>query len=300
MTDEPQPMRSQEEIRELRERVQGQLWRLLAEPNVAPDDHRVVRFQTTIDALDWALGTHAIVRPESETDPDDDALEIFAADDLTDEFLAAWLTPRATGRIADEKPLGRLARLEALDWRIKAQLTIAFAAAVIIPFYIFRQSLYDLGEWGYLGAFLVNGLSNATIVLPAPGTIIIALMAEEFDPLLIGIAAGVGGALGGMTSYVAGAINTTSQPGRWSRYMRSVMQRAGIPVLFFFSAIPLLPGDVASIVAGNVRYPIKMYLFVTSLGNIIKMSLIAYVGIEGLNWLQEQAVDLVRNNPFTS
>ena len=293
-------MRTEEEIRELRDRVQSQLWSLLAEPKIATDDARLVRFQTTIDALDWALGSHAVVRPESETDPDDDTLGVFAADDLDDEFLADWLTPKAAGPILHEKPTGLLARLEALDWRIKAQLTLAFAAAVIVPFYIFRQSLYDLGEWGYLGAFLVNGLSNATIVLPAPGTIIIALMAEQFDPLLIGIAAGVGGTLGGMTSYVAGAINTTSEQGRWARPMRRVMQRAGVPVLFLFSAIPLLPGDVASIVAGNVRYPIKMYLFVTSLGNIVKMSVIAYVGIEGLNWLQEQALDLVRNNPFTS
>lgn len=300
MTDEPQPARSAEEIRELRERVQSQLWRLLTVPDVAPDDERVARFQATIDTLDWALGTHAIVRPETETDPDDDALAIFAADDLADEAPAGWLSPSAAEPVPDDKPMGRLAKLEALDWRIKAQLTIAFAAIIVVPFYIFRESMDNLGDWGYLGAFLVNGLSNATIVLPAPGTFIIALMAEQFDPLLIGIAAGVGGTLGGMTSYVAGAINTTEGEGRFARSMRWVMNRAGIPVLFFFSAIPLLPGDVASIVAGSVRYPIKMYLFVTGLGNVLKMSIIAYVGIEGLDWLQDQAMELIRNNPFTN
>jgi membrane protein YqaA with SNARE-associated domain len=293
-------MRSTEEIREVRERVQSQLWRLLTVPDVAPDDERVARFQATIDTLDWALGTHSIVRPETETDPGDDALAIFAADDLADESLASWLSPSAAEPVPEETPMERLAKLDALNWRIKAQLTILFAAIVVIPFYLFRESMNNLGEWGYLGAFLVNGLSNATIVLPAPGTFIIALMAEQFDPLLIGIAAGVGGTLGGMTSYVAGAINATPSKGRLSRSMRWVMHRAGIPVLFFFSAIPLLPSDVASIVAGSVRYPIKMYLFVTGLGNVIKMSIIAYVGIQGLNWLQGQALDLIRNNPFTS
>ncbi len=293
-------MRTDEEIRELRDRVQSQLWRLLNEPEVTPDDARVVRCQTTIDALDWALGSHALVRRESETDGDDDALRIFASGDLADGSLADLLAPEAAEPVLEERRPGLIARLDALDWRIKAQLTIAFAAIVIVPFYVFRESLNNLGEWGYLGAFVVNGLSNATIVLPAPGTVIIALMAEQFDPLLIGIAAGVGGTLGGMTSYLAGAINTTSEHGRLSRSMRWVMQRAGIPVLFFFSAIPLLPGDVASIVAGGVRYPIKKYLFVTGLGNIVKMSVIAYVGIEGLNWLQDQATDLVRNNPFTN
>jgi uncharacterized membrane protein YdjX (TVP38/TMEM64 family) len=80
--------------------------------------------------------------------------------------------------------------------------------------------------------------------------------------------------------------------------MRWIMLRAGIPVLFLFSAFPLLPGDVASIVAGGVRYPIVKYLIVTGLGNVVKMTFIALAGIEGLQWLQEQASDLLRNNPF--
>jgi hypothetical protein len=148
-------------------------------PDVAPDDERVAPFQATIDTLDWALSTHSIVRPETETDPDEDALAIFAADDLADESLASRLSPSAAEPVPEAKPMERLAKLDALDRRIKAQLTIAFAAIVVIPFYIFRESMNNLGEWGYLGAFLVNGLSNATIVLPALGTFIIALMAER-------------------------------------------------------------------------------------------------------------------------
>ena len=167
---EPDPTRTQEEIRQFRDRVQQQLWHILSEPDTAADDERVVRFQTTIDALDWALGSHVAESPEAETDTGD-ALTPSAADGPTDEGLADWLAPRPAEPAPDEKPTGVIARLDALDWRIKAQLTIAFAAAVIVPFYLLRESLYGLGDWGYAGAFLVNGLSNATIILPAPGTI---------------------------------------------------------------------------------------------------------------------------------
>jgi membrane protein YqaA with SNARE-associated domain len=275
-------LRKTNEIADLREQVDRELTRLIRRKTTDLDDPYVLRLQTTVATLDWTLGAH-----------DDPIFASVANVPLDDEYA---LTLKDASR--PEPPKGVIGKLEALDWRIKAQLTIAFAALIIVPFWIYRDYLYDLGEWGYLGAFLVNGLSNATIVLPAPGSIIIALMAEQFDPYLIGIAAGIGGAIGGMTSYFAGAINTTPSNGRIARFMRWTMARGGIPVLFVFSAFPLLPGDIASIVAGSVRYPILKYLIVTGLGNIVKMTFIALVGLEGLEWLQQYATEVLRDNPF--
>jgi membrane protein YqaA with SNARE-associated domain len=247
------------------------------------NDPQFIRLKSAMDTLDWTLGggDDPLAEPEFVRAPLETAVK---------QALVASTA---------DKPQGVVGRLEALDWRIKAQLTVAFAALVIIPFWIYRDKLYDMGEWGYAGAFVVNGLSNATIVLPAPGSIIIALMAERFNPLLIGVAAGIGGAIGGMTSYFAGAINTTPSDGRLARFMRWVMLKAGIPVLFVFSAFPLLPGDIASIVAGGVRYPMVKYLIVTAAGNVVKMAAIAYAGLEGLQWVQQQASELIRTNPFT-
>ncbi|MEE8471710.1 MAG: VTT domain-containing protein, partial [Dehalococcoidia bacterium] len=52
----------------------------------------------------------------------------------------------------------------------------------------------------------------------------------------------------------------------------------GGPVIFVGSLVPLLPGDVAGIVAGSVRYPFRRYLALSVLGSMIKMVSIAYLG----------------------
>ncbi len=178
-------------------------------------------------------------------------------------------------------------RADGIDWRYKAQLTIGFCIAIIVPIYVFRDSILEIGKWGYLGAFLINGLSNATIILPAPGGIVIAILAQEFNPLLIGIAAGVGGAIGGSTAYMAGAINTASaRKSRWFKIMDWLMQRYGGLIILAAATLPFLPGDVASLMAGGVRYPLRKYFLLNGIGGVIKMTAIAYAGAEALTWLE--------------
>ncbi len=185
-------------------------------------------------------------------------------------------------------PISRLInRAEAIDWRYKAQLTVGFCLAIIIPFYLFRDQIVGLGDWGYLGAFIINGLSSATIILPAPGGVVIAIMAQDFNPFLIGIAAGLGGAIGGSTAYFAGAINTGK--GRQSRLFRRferLMRRFGGGIIFTFALIPVLPGDLASLIAGSVRYPLRKYFLYNGVASVIKMTVIAYIGADALARLE--------------
>jgi hypothetical protein len=56
----------------------------------------------------------------------------------------------------------------------------------------------DIGVWGYVAAFVVTTLSSATVVMPSPGFAAVLLMAKDLNWLLLGISAGIGGALGEM------------------------------------------------------------------------------------------------------
>ncbi len=185
-------------------------------------------------------------------------------------------------------PLSRLIRrADRIDWRYKAQLTVGFCLAIIIPVYLLRDRILSLGDWGYLGAFIINGLSSATIILPAPGGIVIAIMAQDFNPLLIGVASGLGGALGGSTAYIAGAINTGSaRQSRWFLWIERLMRRFGGMIIFTFALIPILPGDLASLIAGGVRYPFRKYLLYNGAASMIKMTVIAYLGADALTRLE--------------
>jgi len=174
-----------------------------------------------------------------------------------------------------------------MDWRYKAQLTVAFGLAIIVATYLLRGQIMALGHWGYLGAFVVNAISNATIILPAPGGAIIAIMAEGFNPLLIGVAAGLGGALGGATAYLAGVINgRAARRRRWFPWFQRVMGRFGGLIIFSFALIPILPGDFASLIAGAVRYPFPRYLLFNGMAKIVEMTTVAYLGSEFLTRLE--------------
>lgn len=174
-----------------------------------------------------------------------------------------------------------------MDWRYKVQITVGFCLAMIALTYLLRERISDLGDWGYLGAFVINGISNATIILPAPGGAVIAIMAQDFNPVLIGIASGLGGTIGGSTAYFAGlATSSNVRRSKWFRRLEQMMRRFGGLIIFVFALIPFLPGDLASIVAGTVRYPFRKYLVYNSLGSMIKMTVIAYVGADLLTRLE--------------
>ncbi|HLD85636.1 MAG TPA: DedA family protein, partial [archaeon] len=50
--------------------------------------------------------------------------------------------------------------------------------------------------FGYLGVFLAMLIVNASVFLPLPGFVIIVAAAAFLNPLLVGVAAALGGAIG--------------------------------------------------------------------------------------------------------
>ena len=75
---------------------------------------------------------------------------------------------------------------------------------VTIALFVFRNEITKVGNYGYLGTFLLSLATNATIILPMPSILMILPLGAIFNPLYIGLAAGLGGALGEMTAYIAG------------------------------------------------------------------------------------------------
>ena len=101
------------------------------------------------------------------------------------------------------------------------------------------------------------------------------------------LATGLGGAIGGSTAYVAGLVSSRdARKSRWFRPLEWLMRRFGGLIIFVFATIPFLPGDLASIIAGAARYPFRKYLVYNSLGNMIKMTAIAYLGADLITRLE--------------
>ena len=157
-------------------------------------------------------------------------------------------------------------------------LMFVVVIAVMVALFIFQDKIARLQNWGYLGAFIISITANATVVLPMPGLIVLIPMGAAFNPLYIGLAAGVGGAIGEMTAYMAGY----SGRGIWNdnkMYLRAHawLKKWGILVVFMFAVTPL-PLDVMGLAAGNLRFPAWKYFIACVPGKIIKYIVLAYSG----------------------
>ena len=80
-----------------------------------------------------------------------------------------------------------------------------FIASVVFSFIIFRTEILrafflDLGNWGYLGAF-IGGFLFVLSFTATIGAIILLILAEKLSPLEISIIAGLGGAIGDFTIF---------------------------------------------------------------------------------------------------
>jgi uncharacterized membrane protein YdjX (TVP38/TMEM64 family) len=165
---------------------------------------------------------------------------------------------------------------------------LAILAVVGITVYVYgiRNRVEEFAELGYLGAFLVALIANATVILPAPGVAIIFAMGGLLNPLAVGLAAGAGGALGEVTGYLAGyggqaAVETTQT---YKRILPWV-QKHGAWMILVLSAIPNPFFDVAGIAAGIAKIPVWKFLLACWVGVTIKMLIFAFAGAYSIDWV---------------
>lgn len=162
-------------------------------------------------------------------------------------------------------------RLEGL-----AQIVIAIGIFVVVI--LLSSQISELKEWGYVGAFAIMLLSNATIVLPAPGWALIAAMAANsaFNPIILGIAAGLGSGIGEITGFLAGdgAASIIMKNKLQYRKFKNIIRKYDMAGIFALAIIPG-PFDIAGIVAGSVGIPITRFLVAVIAGRIIRFVLVA-------------------------
>ena len=174
--------------------------------------------------------------------------------------------------------------------RTRTLQALVFAAVIGLTVFIYSlgDNLLALQAFGLPGLFIITFLANATIVLPAPGLLVVAAFAGSgLSWVSVGLVAAVGATLGEMSGYLAGSSGRAIVPDRglYNR-LEGWMKRYGpltISVLAFIPS-PLL--DLAGVIAGALKMPWYHFLFWCFLGKVPKMLLVAYAGAYSIDWLQ--------------
>ncbi|NLT42895.1 MAG: VTT domain-containing protein [Anaerolineae bacterium] len=171
---------------------------------------------------------------------------------------------------------------------LRLAAVIIFTLAVSLLAIRFRHQIQGMKELGYPGIFLVSLLTSATVVLPAPGLAFTFAMGHVLNPLLVGLAAGLGETFGEMTGYIAGRAGRSAfgQDPRYER-LESITRRHGAWAVLVLSILPIGVFDVVGIAAGAMRMPVLRFAGATWLGKTIKTVAFALAGAHSLTWIME-------------
>ncbi|HYU20205.1 MAG TPA: VTT domain-containing protein [Chloroflexota bacterium] len=147
----------------------------------------------------------------------------------------------------------------------------------------FSERFEELASYAVLGypiLFLVQMVASATLFLPAPGAAVAMVAGTVWNPLWVGIVAGLGSATGELTGYGLGYFGRRAVPVDTSRSRRLAergFRRWGFLALFALALVPNPLFDALGILAGCLRYPLIRYWLATAAGKILKFGMLAYV-----------------------
>lgn len=179
-------------------------------------------------------------------------------------------------------------------------LGIAFTIIIVLAFIQRWQGIQRFEAYGYLGAFIISILGGATILAPIPmtpaifalGSVMKPAFAPALGPVFVGLAAGLGETIGGITIYMTGyssgsAVLTGRNARLQSAYARVMgwMERRGSLIIFVVSAVINPFFYPAAIAAGVLRFGLRRFILITWVGKSIKGISVAAAGYWGLGSL---------------
>ncbi len=151
--------------------------------------------------------------------------------------------------------------------------------AILVIYFRDPELINALQAYGYLGAFVISVILNATVLLPVSNMAIMASLGATLPvPLIVGIAGGIGAGIGEFTGYMLGRSGRELVAGN-TMYLRleTWVRRWGWVGVFILSVFPFV-FDVIGIVAGALRMPAWKFFAACSLGRVISYTVVAYLG----------------------
>lgn len=190
----------------------------------------------------------------------------------------------------DNRPTeGKRARLAG---RIVPLFTLLLVIVVTVGLFFYGRNIERVAElknYGYLGAFLISLIGNATVLLPGIVLPILSGLGIIFyqvtgliGPIAVGLVGGAGAAIGEIVGYMAGYSGRGIIENK-RLYLRMVdwVQRWGSVTIFVFTLVPLF-FDVVGLAAGALRFPLGKFVLICWLGRTLLY--VVFVVLAALGW----------------
>lgn len=179
-----------------------------------------------------------------------------------------------------------------------ALLSLLVILAIMLGAYFLQQQMETYLAWGLLGLLVGCFLANATVLLPAPGLLLVCQFSLAYGPLLAAMVGSIGTSLGEMVGFFAGFSGKELLPSKPGK-IAAALKKHPYRLVFIFSLIPLPVFDVVGLVSGALQIDWKRFYIACLLGKFIKMLGIGFAFcylisqypdiLNGLSWEQLRA-----------
>lgn len=182
----------------------------------------------------------------------------------------------------------KLSRRRARRDYIIVSLSIALTIILCVLVAVYWQEFVNFSKYGYAGIFIVSFLAGVTAFVPVPSVFLVFTLGAVLSPILIGLIAGAGEAIGSLGIYLTATSGARAfhalDRGVISKF-RDWIKTRGVISVFAMSAIfnPLFFPFTA--LAGMMHFGWWRFFLLCLAGKVLKNTVVAYAGFFGVKAL---------------
>jgi len=159
---------------------------------------------------------------------------------------------------------------------VSAAILTAIISAMILYKILFAGDMIE--ENGLIGIFLASMFSHLTVIGRDLFTPAFIALIKHHHPALLGISAGIGGAIGEVTAYYWGlGIREAFQEKNEGNIISKWIEKYGLLMVLLVAASPL-PDTPITLLAGSARFSLRKFLLVEAAGKSLYYSIGASIG----------------------
>jgi len=171
---------------------------------------------------------------------------------------------------------------------VMAGISLLITAALCIFVALYWEDFTNFAKYGYVGVLVISFLAGITLFVPVPSVLVVFTLGAVLNPVLIGLIAGLGEAMGSMMVYVTGLTGARPMHALDSNVMKKFqiwMKTRGAISVFAMSAIfnPLFYPFTA--LAGMMHFGWWRFFLHCLAGKAVKNTLVAGAGFYGVKAL---------------
>ena len=162
-------------------------------------------------------------------------------------------------------------------------ISAAFIATGLV---LWATGTFNIETVGYTSIFFLSFIAAALIFLPvsALASVCVAVVVD-LNPFVVAVVAASAESIGELTGYLAGmGGKAIFDRNRFYLRFKNLFSRYAAFTLLFGSAIPNPLFDVMGVAAGSILYPVKRFLLLVFIGEVVKFTWVGLGCYYGATW----------------